>query len=69
MKILFCVICSKYRRFEKHKISYLFVKTLLLSIVCSKCNNEDEKMFKEEESIEISKDLGLINNIEEYQKI
>ena len=69
MKILFCVICSKYRKLEKHKISYLLVKTLLLSIICSKCNNEDEKMFKEEESNEISKDLGLINNIEEYQKM
>ena len=69
MKILFCVICSKYRKFETHKISYLLVKTLLLSIICSKCNNEDEKMFKEEESNEISKDLGLINNIEEYQKM
>ena len=31
--------------------------------------NEDEKLFKEEESIEILKILGLINNIEEYQKI
>ena len=28
-----------------------------------------KKVFKEEESIEILKVLGLINNIEEYQKI
>ena len=28
-----------------------------------------KKIFKEEESIEISKILGLINNIEERQKI
>ena len=28
-----------------------------------------KKIFKEEESIEILKILGLINNIEEYQKI
>ena len=28
-----------------------------------------KKIFKEEESIEISKILGLINNIEECQKI
>ena len=28
-----------------------------------------KKIFKEEESIEISKILGLINNIEESQKI
>ena len=38
-------------------------KTLVLSIVCSKCNNEDEKIFKEEESIEILKIPFLIENI------
>ena len=38
-------------------------KTLVLSIVCSKCNNEDEKIFKEEESIEILKILFLTENI------
>ena len=69
MKKLYCIICGKYRKFEKPKISYLLEKTLVLSIICSKCKNEDEKIFKEEESIEILKILGLINNIEEYQKI
>ena len=69
MEKLFCVIFGKYRKFEKPKISYLLEKTLVLSIICSKCKNEDEKIFKEEESIEILKILGLINNIEEYQKI
>ena len=44
-------------------------KILVLSIICSKCKSEDEKIFKQEESIEILKVLGLINNIEEYQKI
>ena len=38
-------------------------------IICSKCKIEDEKMFKEEESIDILKTLGLIHNIEEYEKI
>ena len=66
MKKFYCVICGKYRKLEKPKISYLLEKTLVLSIICSKCKNEDEK---EEESIEILKILGLINNIEEYQKI
>ena len=69
MKKLYCVICNKYRKFEKPKILYLLEKILVLSIICSKCKNEDEKIFKEEESIEILKILGLINNIEEYQKI
>ena len=52
------------RKFEKPKISYLLEKTLVLSIICSMCKNEDEKI-----SNEILKYLGLINNIEEYQKI
>ena len=67
MKKLYCVI--KYRKFEKPKISYLLVKILVLSIICSKYKNEDEKIFKEKESIEILKVLGLINNIEKYQNI
>ena len=69
MKKLYSVICGKYRKLEKPKISYLLEKTLVLSIIGSKCKNEDEKIFKEEESIEILKILGLINNIEDYQKI
>ena len=68
MKKLHYVIFSKYRRFEKPKISQLLEKALFLSIICSKCKNEDEKIFKEEESIEILKGLGLINNKERYQK-
>ena len=60
MKKSYCVICRKYRKFEKPKVSYLFEKTLVLSIICSKWKNEDEKLFKEEESIEILNILGLI---------
>ena len=52
MKNIYCVICGKYRKFEKPKTSYLLEKTLVLSIICSKCKNEDEKVFKEEDSIE-----------------
>ena len=69
MKKIYCVICGKYRKFEKPKISYLLEKTLVLSIICSKCKNEDEKIFKEEESIEILKILALLDNIEKYQNI
>ena len=69
MKKLYCVICSKYKKIEKPKISYLLEKTIVLSIICIKCKNGDEKIFKEEESIEILKILGLIKSIEEYQKI
>ena len=63
MKKLFCVICGKYRKFEKLKISYLLEKTLVLSIICSKCKNEDEKIFNKENSIEILKILSLIENV------
>ena len=54
MKKLYCVI---------PKISYLLEKTLVLSITSSKCKNGDEKLFKEEESIEIFKILDSIENI------
>ena len=47
---------------------YIFRKTLSLSIVYSKYDHEDEKIFKKEEWIERLKIPGSINNIEEYQK-
>ena len=47
----------------------IYKKRLSLSIVYSKCSHEYKKIFKEEESIEILKILGLTNNIEQYQKI
>ena len=59
---MYCVICGTYRKFEKLKISYLLEKTLVVSFICSKCKNEDEKLFKEKESIEILKVLGFIEN-------
>ena len=54
---------DKYRTFEKPKISYLLEKKLVLSIICSKCKNEDENLSKEE-SIEMVKSLGFIENIQ-----
>ena len=60
MKKLCCVICGKYRTFEKPKISYILEKTLVIFIICSKCKNEDETISKEEESIEILRIVGLI---------
>ena len=53
-------ICSKYGKFEKPKIPYLLEITLVLSIFCSKCQNEDEKLFKEEESIKCIKYIFTI---------
>ena len=63
MKKLCCIICGKYKKFEKPKISYLSEQTLVLSIICSKCNNNDEQLFKVEESMEILKSLRLIENV------
>ena len=59
MKKLYWVFCGKYRNFAKPKKSYILEKTLVLSIICSKCKNEDEKLFIEKESIEILIILGL----------
>ena len=63
MKKSYCVIWGRYRKFEKPKISYLLGKTVVLSINCSKCKDEDEKPIKEEESTKTLKILGLIENI------
>ena len=63
MKKLYCFICDKYRKFENPKISYLFEKTLVLSIICSKCKKKNQKLFKEAESVEILRILVLIENI------
>ena len=43
-------------------------KTLDLCTVYSKFVHKYKKVFKEKEPIEILKFLGLITNIEEYQK-
>ena len=63
MNNLYCAICGKYRKFEKPKISYILEKTFFLYIICSKCKNENEKLFKVEEPIEILNIFGLIENI------
>ena len=58
-----CVVCGNYKKSKNLEISYIFEKTLVLSIICSKCENDNEKIFKEEEPIEILKILGLIKYI------
>ena len=45
MKILYCIICVKRRKFENLKISNILEQTVL-SIIWSKCKNEDEKYLK-----------------------
>ena len=59
---IYCTKCEKYKEFKNPKISYICDKTLFPSSICNKCGSGDEKIFKEEESIEIIKILGLIND-------
>ena len=67
MEKLYCVIYGKYRKFEEPKIplkkKHKFFILLVLSIICSKCKNKDEQLFKEEKSVEILKILCLFENI------
>ena len=65
MKKLCCVKCNKYRKLKNPRISYIFDETLSLSTICDKCSSNDEKIFKEEESIEILRILSLANNMSE----
>ena len=44
-------------------LSFIFEKILVLFIICSKCEKEDKKLFKEQELIEILKIIGVIKNI------
>ena len=53
------------RKFKNPKASYTFNEALVLSIICDKCGSNDDKTFTIEESIEIFKILGLIDNINE----
>ena len=53
MKKLYCVICGKY----------IVEKIYNFSIICSKCENEYQKIIKKDESIEMLNILGLFKNI------
>ena len=65
---IYCVKCKKYKKSVKLKISCVCHKTLLLSSICINWGSEDEKLFMEQESIEILKILGLVNNTECLKK-
>ena len=60
----YCNKCNKYRKLKNPKI-YVFNETLVVSIICGKCGNNNDTIFKIEESIEILQILGLIYNINE----
>ena len=50
MEKIYYIICGNHRKFKNPKMSIFFKKTLVLLIICSKCGNENEKIFKEEDS-------------------
>ena len=60
MRKTYCTTCKSYEEFKKPKIWYICNKTLLPSSICNTCRSEDEKLFKEEESIETLKMVCLI---------
>ena len=46
MITIYCIVCDRYRKFKNSKISYILKKTLDLSIIRSKCDNEYKKYLK-----------------------
>ena len=61
MKKYIALFPVRIKKIEKPQITYLLQKkTLVISIICRKCKNENEKLSKEEESTEILRILGLI---------
>ena len=69
MKKIYSIKRKKYRKFIKPKIAYICYKTLRLFSIYNKCGSEDKKIFMEQETIEILKILGLVNDIEKFQNI
>ena len=65
MKRIYCVVCGKYKKFKNPKTLYILEKTSVLFLIWSTFNSKYEKIFKEEESTEILKIIGLINNVEQ----
>ena len=54
---------ARYKEFKKPKMSYICERILLPFSVCSKRGSEDLKIFREKESIDLSKILGFINDM------
>ena len=63
-----CNVSNKHRNLETLKYHVFFKKILGLSTVYCK-HGHDYKKICQEEPIEILKILGLITNIEGYQKL
>ena len=46
MKKIYCIICGNHKKLKNSKVSYIFKKTLVLSIISGKCRRKNEKQFK-----------------------
>ena len=55
---------QKFKKLKNPEKSSLFYKTLVISINCGNCGSTCKGIFKKEESIEILKIFGFINNIQ-----
>ena len=57
MEKMDCIICGKYRKLEKPKVSYFLEKRLVLSIICSNCKVEMKNYLKNKNQLKHSKIL------------
>ena len=46
IKKIYCIKCNNYGKFKNPKTSYIFDKTLVLSIIFHKCGSNNGKIFK-----------------------
>ena len=49
------LIVMMTEKLKKHKISYIFSKALVCSIICDKCDSKEEKIFTERMNWDIRK--------------
>ena len=63
------MVSTESCKFKNSKLSYIFKKTLVLSIIWSKCENEDKKTFRKEKSIEMLKLIGVIKKYNYFKNM
>ena len=51
IKKICCIMCIKYRTFKNPERSCIFDKTIVPSIICSRCGLKDKDIFKGGESL------------------
>ena len=62
MEKINCIKWNRYRQFKIPKNHKFSIKTLAFSITFDKYGSDDDKIFKEKDSLKITKVLCLINN-------